>query len=241
MKNTLIDQEIHIYLIDSRKINIPEKAIIQCLTEEEIFRADKFKCSIDKRLFLLSRYYLKNFIGEYLNLSPEKIKISQSKSGKPYLNDKINSNLKFNYSHSGDYIIYAFTTDNEIGVDIEEIKDISEIDELSRTHFSDEELSIYFELENPDEKKQLFYKIWTRKEALLKAEGSGITIDLKSLTVLTTNEKKSNQIKVKFLNQEWSVSDLFIDVNYASSVAINSDSCKEIFVFDEDFNLLKKI
>lgn len=203
--------------------------------------SNRFVREEDRGRSIMTQYFLRKFLSYYLQVDFDKVAISYSKSGKPYLNEKINSNLKFNYSHSGDYIIYAFTTDKEIGVDIEEIKDISEIDELSRTHFSDEELSIYFELENPDEKKQLFYKIWTRKEALLKAEGSGITIDLKSLTVLTTNEKKSNQIKVKFLNQEWSVSDLFIDVNYASSVVINSDSCKEIFVFDEDFNLLKNL
>jgi 4'-phosphopantetheinyl transferase len=203
--------------------------------------SNRFVREEDRGRSIMTQYFLRKFLSYYLQVDFDKVAISYSKSGKPYLNEKINSNLKFNYSHSGDYIIYAFTADNEIGVDIEEIKDISEIDELSRTHFSDEELSIYFELENPDEKKQLFYKIWTRKEALLKAEGSGITIDLKSLTVLKTIEKNANQIKVKFLDQEWSVSDLFIDVNYASSVAINSDSCIEIFVFDEDFNLLKKI
>jgi 4'-phosphopantetheinyl transferase len=241
MKNKLKNYKINIYLIDSRKVNISEKDIIQSLTEEEIFRANKFKFSNEKRFFLISRYYLKNFIGEYLDLSPEKIIISQMKSGKPYVNENIDSNLKFNYSHSGDYIVYAFTKDNEIGIDIEKIKDISEFDELSRTHFSDEEQLIYFELKNPEEKKRLFYKIWTRKEALLKAEGSGITIDLKSLTVLTTNEKNANQIKIKFLDKNWSITDIMLDTHYSSSVALNSDSYKKIVIYDKDFNLLRKI
>lgn len=191
--------------------------------------------------YIVTQYFLREFLSHYLQTDFVKVAISYSKSGKPYLNNKINSNLKFNYSHSGDYIIYAFTLDDEIGVDIEEIKDIPEFDELSRTHFSDEEQSIYFALKNTDEKKQLFYKIWTRKEALLKAEGSGITIDLKSLTVLKMNKKNVNQVKVKFSNKEYSISDIPIDNNYASSVAIDSHSYKEILVYDKDFTLLKKI
>ncbi|MCL6494722.1 MAG: 4'-phosphopantetheinyl transferase superfamily protein [Ignavibacterium sp.] len=203
--------------------------------------SNRFVREEDRRRSIMTQYFLRKFLSYYLQVDFDKVAISYSKSGKPYLNDKINSNLKFNYSHSGDYIVYAFTTDNEIGIDIEKIKDIPEIDELSRTHFSDEEQLIYFELKNPEEKKRLFYKIWTRKEALLKAEGSGITIDLKSLTVLTTNEKNANQIKIKFLDKNWSITDIMLDTHYSSSVALNSVSYKKIVIYDKDFNLLRKI
>ncbi|MGQ9847560.1 MAG: 4'-phosphopantetheinyl transferase family protein [Bacteroidales bacterium] len=203
--------------------------------------SNRFVREQDRNRYVVTQYFLREFLSYYLKIDFDKVEISYSKSGKPYLNDKINSNLKFNYSHSGDYIIYAFTSDDEIGVDIEEIKDIPELDELSRTHFSDEEQSIYFELKNPDRKKQLFYKIWTRKEALLKAAGSGITIDLQSLRVLRTNERNATQVKVKFLNKDYLISDIPLDKNYASSVAIDSHSYKEIFVYDKDFTLLKKI
>lgn len=203
--------------------------------------SNRFVREEDRYRYIVAQYFLREFLSYYLQIDFDKVAISYSKSGKPYLNAKINSNLKFNYSHSGDYIIYAFTSDDEIGVDIEEIKDIPEFDELSRTHFSDEEQSIYFALKNTDEKKQLFYKIWTRKEALLKAEGSGITIDLKSLTVFDTKDKNVNQVKVKFLNKDYSISDIPLDVNYTSSVAIDSQSYKQILVYDKDFTLLKKI
>ena len=203
--------------------------------------SNRFIREESRNRYIVTQYFLREFLSHFLQIDFDNVAISYSKSGKPYLSDKINSNLKFNYSHSGDYIIYAFTSDDEIGVDIEEIKDIPEFDELSRTHFSDEEQSIYFELKNPDEKKKLFYRIWTRKEALLKAAGSGITIDLKSLTVLKMNEKNANQIKIKFLTKDYLISDIPLDINYASSVAINSHSYKEIFVYDKDFTLLKKI
>lgn len=216
--------------------NLSKKLNVYTLEYSNRFVRDK-----DRNRYVLTQYFLRELLSYYLQIDFDKVVISYSKSGKPYLNDKINSNLKFNYSHSGDYIIYAFTSDDEIGVDIEEIKDIPEFDELSRAHFSDEEQSIYFELKNPDEKKKLFYRIWTRKEALLKAAGSGITIDLKSLTVLKMNEKNATQIKVKFLNKDYLISDLQLDINYASSVAINSHSYKEILVYDKDFSLLKKI
>uniref|UniRef100_A0A832DNC9 4'-phosphopantetheinyl transferase superfamily protein n=1 Tax=Ignavibacterium album TaxID=591197 RepID=A0A832DNC9_9BACT len=203
--------------------------------------SNRFVREEDRRRSIMTQYFLRKFLSYYLQVDFEKVAISYSKSGKPYVNENIDSNLKFNYSHSGDYIVYAFTTDNEIGIDIEKLKDIPEFDELSRTHFSDEEQLIYFESKNPEEKKRLFYKIWTRKEALLKAEGSGITIDLKSLTVLTTNEKNANQIKVKFLDKNWSITDIMLDTHYSSSVALNSDSYKEIEVYDKDFIFLKKI
>lgn len=203
--------------------------------------SNRFLREQDRNRYIVTQYYLREFLSYYLQIDFDKVIISYSKSGKPYLDNKINSNLKFNYSHSGDYIIYAFAEGNEVGVDIEEIKDIPDLDELSRTHFSDEEQSSYFQLKNLDERRQLFYKIWTRKEALLKAEGSGITIDLKSLTVLGTNEKITNQAKVKYLNKIWTISDLPLDINYASSVAVDSQFNKDIFVYDKDFSLIKKI
>lgn len=200
--------------------------------------ANRFIRDSDKNRSILSKYFLRKFLSHYLKTDFNELKISFTKFGKPYLN---NNNLKFNYSHSGDLILFAFCYYNEVGIDTEEIRDIPEFDELSQNYFSQYELSYYRKLTNQEAKKKFFYKIWTRKEALLKAVGSGITIDLKSFSVLNADTNEDNSITLGIFENDWIISDLILEEDYSSSIAFNSKDKKDILIFDENFSLIKKI
>ena len=94
------------------------------------------------------------------------------------LDDPINvDHLCFNMSKSAGHALYAFTQDREIGVDIEKIRDISEMENIVRLFFSEPEQAAVASLP-PQEKIRGFFDIWTRKEALIKALGGGLSMPL---------------------------------------------------------------
>ena len=115
---------------------------------------------------LLKYYYL----AKCLNLNPAQIKINYTPDGKPYL-DLLGCNLKFNISHSGEYVIMAITDNLEVGVDIEEIDLTSIYQDVMKLIFSSAETSQVKSLTD-------FYHMFGKKEAYLKALGIGFGADL---------------------------------------------------------------
>ncbi|SFO73824.1 4'-phosphopantetheinyl transferase [Chitinophaga sp. YR627] len=90
-----------------------------------------------------------------------------------------NTNLDFNISHSGDYVICAIAEHNRIGIDIEAVKPVCLEDFESM--FSEKELEEIYRY--PGLEQDAFYNLWTQKEALVKAEGSGLNFPVKDILV----------------------------------------------------------
>ena len=100
--------------------------------------------------------------------------------GKPYLEDVP---FYFNLSHSGEYVICAYD-DKPVGADIQLKKD--KIPSRLNKIFSEPEMKRYSIL-NEKEQKDFFYRIWTRKESLLKCDGRGLRIPLYEISVINNN------------------------------------------------------
>lgn len=109
----------------------------------------------------------KIFLQRILNNNLEKLKYTDF--GRPYLKNKPD----FNLSHSENYLVCAITEYGKIGIDLEELREIN-FQSLSKRFFhKNEQLFI--------NTKRNFFKVWTRKEALLKAHGCGLRVELKQL------------------------------------------------------------
>lgn len=93
--------------------------------------------------------------------------------GKPYLQD--HPEVHFNLSHCKNGILVA-VSDQSIGVDIESYRNIS--DSLIRYTMNEEEQRIINESDDPI---RTFTEYWTKKEAVFKLRGTGITHDLHGL------------------------------------------------------------
>lgn len=125
---------------------------------------------------LLKYYYL----AKVANTSPCNIKISYNEYKKPAVNDLC---LQFNISHSKDYVVIVSSSEPNIsiGVDIEYIDNSVNYVELMPLVFSD------FEQQQVNTVTE-FYQLWTKKEALIKAYGSGFISDYYRNTQLTLDE-----------------------------------------------------
>lgn len=125
---------------------------------------------------------------------------------RPYLNGSID----FNISHSGKYVVCAISTMAKIGVDVEEIKDIPITDFTNE--FSAEEMKSIL---SSDDSLRSFYLLWTKKEAFLKAIGTGLHLPL--------NKVHETANKISWENKEWFLTQLNLDENYCAHI------CADVF------------
>jgi len=171
---TLAEKEIHIWRAD---LDLPDRSIQQLnqiLSTDERMRAERFHFEKDKKKFVIGVGILRAMLSPYVGVEPKELRFIHGKRGKPMLDDVFaNGSIQFNMSHSEGLALYGFTRDHEIGVDIEFVRDIPEMDKIAEQFFSIKENDVFRSL--PDsKKKEAFFNCWTRKEAFVKAIGDGL-------------------------------------------------------------------
>jgi 4'-phosphopantetheinyl transferase len=147
----------------------------ELLTPEERLKSLRFRFPHDRDSYIIVHGLLRQLLGEYLDVPPVSVSIGYNAYGKPYLTGDP-GRMFFNLSHSAGVSVLAFDPANEIGVDVEQIRKNFEYRPIVDRFFSDDDKRY---LDSPGKEPVLrFYEIWTRKEALLKAFGTGITENL---------------------------------------------------------------
>ncbi len=126
---------------------------------------------------------MRDTLGRYLQIAPEKVEFTYNSRGKPALSpSRSGRGLHFNLAHSEDLALLAITSVGAIGADVESIRPVKDVDDLVARFFSPRESELFQKL--PDKQKPpAFFNLWTRKEALLKATGQGITGSLSEVEV----------------------------------------------------------
>jgi 4'-phosphopantetheinyl transferase len=137
-------------------------------------------------LFALTRALLRALLSEATSVPADKIAFAEGPYGKPRLAGT--GGPHFNVSHSGSWALIGVSDSRPIGVDIEAMRGAGGELELARSFFSDAEYRALKGLEN-GMLLQSFYKIWTCKEAVLKALGAGISEHLKDFSVELTGQR----------------------------------------------------
>ncbi len=153
------------------------------LSEKERERAKRFHFEKDCRKFTIARGVLRMLIGKYQNVVPERLKISTGKYGKPAVTDEFNQpEIFFNLSHSDNLAVFAFTRETGIGVDVEQARQLKEMQRIARRFFSKHEYTVLNSLPK-DDRTAGFFNAWTRKEAFIKALGEGLSHPLDTFAV----------------------------------------------------------
>ena len=179
---------IAVYL-DQNESKIPE-----LLTPEDRQRLQKINSPKAKKQFIRSHSLLNEVLCTELNTDISLLKLTLNPHGKPYLHPEIflNHRLFFSLSHCGDHSAVAISHDFELGVDLENTsaRDFNSCTKLADRFFSLQERE---QLESfhrePVKYQQLFFRIWTLKEAYLKARGTGINIALADISFYLNNDR----------------------------------------------------
>ena len=149
-----------------------------CLSPDETTRARRFHFEVHRRRFTVARGALRHLLGAYLRRSPESLVFRYGHRGKPELPEA--PELSFNLSHSEERALLAVSHVAALGVDIERLRPMDDMEAIARRFFSPPEHAALMALA-PGERVAGFFRCWTRKEAYLKAVGEGLAIPLRPL------------------------------------------------------------
>ena len=191
----LHEDTIHIWNI-SFEVNDNElQSYFKLLSEDEKERANRFRFFKDKKCFVVTRGALRLISSHYLNKEPEDIIFEYEDYGKPKF--KHSTNLNFNVSHSGNRAVIGFVYNHTIGIDIEKVKNDFDTFEIAANFFSKAEIDALSNIPKA-EQYLAFYRCWTRKEAFIKAKGSGLSFPLDTFSVSLDSD-----IEASLLYTQW--------------------------------------
>lgn len=144
------------------------------LSPAEDARARSYHFDRDREQFVAARRFLRYVLGQHLRRAPQLVDLCEAPGLKPTVEPASKRNgLHFSLSRCKDDVLIGVTRHREIGVDIESIRSLSDIDGLARSVFAPADLRTWND-SPADERLSLFFEAWTRKEALGKAMGIGI-------------------------------------------------------------------
>jgi 4'-phosphopantetheinyl transferase len=219
----LRDNEIHIWCAELDQPRWLIHRLSNTLSDEEKKRAERFRFEHDRRWFKVGRGLLRTLLAHYSGMKPHGLELTYGPNGKPFMTDCLNTpRIRFNLSHSKGYALLAFTRDREIGVDLEYVQAFSEMEEIAGRFFSNQENCILRTLSRR-EKKTVFYLFWTRREALAKAIGMGLSQALDQMDVsrcpaqLYVSDKSNPLLNKK---SYWSIQDISPVPGFAAAFAI---------------------
>jgi 4'-phosphopantetheinyl transferase len=190
------------------------------LTSSEKEFAARFRLEEDRFRFATGREALRLLLSKYLSAPPMEIIIAADKNRKPFISSPP-SDIYFNVSHSGDWVLIAFTG-AELGIDIEKKDPDFDYKSFLREHYSESEQKYIAEAADP---VAAFYFLWTRKEALIKAWGTGLRENLNEVDVLDSDDL------FEFNQKHWRLQSFNISLDYPAAVAFPGASDR-VFHFD---------
>lgn len=174
--------EIHVWRISLAIEEDPLARLYDVLVSNEQDRADRFLHADVRRRFVAARGQMRRLIAAYLDEPADRIEFAYSGLGKPRLATDREPAFHFNLSHSGECALFACTREGELGVDVEQLRAVRDQTGLARRFFSPPEYRRLVACRSAEQQAE-FFRIWTRKEAILKATGKGLTFPLSQLTV----------------------------------------------------------
>jgi 4'-phosphopantetheinyl transferase len=186
---SLSSGEVHVWRAHLEQPPEVLQRLLRTLDIDEQTRASRFYFEKHRRRFIAARGVLRSLLGRYLEVKPEEVRFAYGQYGKPALDAAHHAGvLRFNASHSHELAVYAFAQDHDVGIDVEYIKEDFATQEIAERFFSKYEVQVFRALPH-EEQGAGFFRCWTRKEAYIKAIGSGLSHPLDQFDVtLAPNE-----------------------------------------------------
>lgn len=189
-----------------------------CLTEEDAARSAHFVRAEDRAASLAARAGLRAILGECLGERPRDLNFVQAPMGKPSLAGPAGSGVHFNLTHSHGLAALAVAR-FPVGVDIEAVRPVG--DDLAHAVFSPAELDEFGRLP-PAQRRLAFFLGWTRKEAVVKALGSGLHAPLDRFSVSLTPGEPARLLAMNWRPGEaglWQMESFAVPEEHVGAVA----------------------
>lgn len=217
----LEEDEVHVWSLSLDPPEAELRRLESVISDEEKAFAERFVFAPDRRRYLAAHGLLRLVLADYLGTSPMAVAFRSNSDGKPRLAHP--ERLRFNLSHSGLRGLLAVSASREVGVDIEEIRDVGDIEDLAKTCFSPVEQAA-LAAAPAAERRWAFFAGWTRKEAFLKALGDGLSRPLDSFDVSLARGELVRLLRVEGASEapeSYAVRSLEPAPGYIGALAVN--------------------
>jgi len=188
------------------------------LSPDEVARTDRIQ-------FIASRGELRIRLAAYCGVQPESLVFGVGPHGKPFLREPA-SPIQFNLSHSGELAALVVTSGLPCGIDIEKVRSKISDQALAQRFFCARE-NAWLRSLPADQRRKGFFRLWSVKESILKADGKGISAPLSDIDASGVMDGTCSRIGALW------VSELNVAEGYTSALAVEN-SAPRIHLFQED-------
>jgi len=212
--------QVHVWWLPLHESHPAIPQLRELLSPDELDRAARFRFPRHNAQFVLTRGTLRRLLASYAGISPQAIWFQYSEHEKP---KAAGTDIEFNVSHTDGMAILGFTRGRRLGLDIEKLRTDFQTSEIAERFFSAAERAALREL--PLDRRYLpFFRIWTRKEAYIKALGEGLSHPLHQFDVslgdvaelLATRPDPAERVR-------WQLQNLNIALEFAAAAAVERE------------------
>lgn len=206
---------VDVWQVDLNQHAICLSKLTAVLNDRERQRADTFQQPPLRNRYIAVRAITRHVLASYLSAQPADLQFTLGEHGKPAL---ISDSLHFNISHTDHLLLIAVGNLPDIGVDIELIKTRSNMDGMAKRCFAESELKYWQPLPEP-QSQETFYRLWTKKEAFVKAIGRGIALGLNRCEVEPQIAGQLISIPEEYgLACDWKITEIPVIANFCATL-----------------------
>jgi 4'-phosphopantetheinyl transferase len=225
---SLPGDEIHVW---RARLDCPAPLVEELgrrLSHDEVQKAARFRFSRDSRRYTVTRGALRTLLARYLDVPPDALRFQYGQEGKPALEPGHESDVQFNVAHSHELALLAVTRRRAVGVDLEYRRPLADAGQIARRFFSPQEVAA-LRAAPQDNRSSIFFQIWTRKEAFIKATGKGLSQPLSSFDVLAATGERLSVVQHSAQAPgapRWGICDLRPHPHYAGALVAGGTEWK---------------
>ncbi len=200
------------------------------LDERDRERAARFRFDEDRARFTVGRALARRHLGAQLGMDPKALAFSYTAEGQPLL--AADASVRFSITHTKEIVAVAATAGARVGIDVEYDRVKLEPADLAARILSPADLGAFLALPEA-EQRPAFLRVWTRKEAYLKARGEGIAGGLREVAVPLAAMATSSLVDSRFPGEaaSWILHMLELPDDYTGCVACD-DTARRIRIFN---------
>ncbi len=212
------DEEVQVWRVSAMQ---PAEVMEACkarLDEEEGKRVGRTRAGFARDEFVVGRALLRVLVGRAIGCGAGNVVFEVGGHGKLRVDG-----VEFNVSHSRGLVLIALCRGAAVGVDVEGTDGGIEALEIAQGSFAAEEVARIRAAEGKERVRE-FYSIWTRKEAVTKARGDGLTMELGSFSVADGAERVRLMTEGGAGEEWYAVQDLEVGEGFAAALAVKGEA-----------------
>lgn len=213
---------VHLWAVDPDDVRDDQL----CARYERLFSADeravlgRYRIEAVRHRHLVSRALLRTVLGTRMGIAPERVAVTKTATGRPELaSDTGTPSLRFNLSHTDGLIVLGVTDEYAIGVDVEHDDRGVDVLGVARRFFAPTEYAALC-MQGEPKRRHLFFTYWTLKEAVLKAQGVGLSEGMDTVQLAIESTRLRTSLPAGETPDAWALASLELGPRHRGAVAV---------------------